>query len=184
MGDFAEDPFPEEEQQTLQQYSKALNVYNDDETEFGRIFVNPVGDELEVNYKGGLGAVHFPGAVKYTKDFVKYDLADRLYCIDLAVQDEKKRAEGAEGDNSTAISNEKKRAEDAEAKNAADILAENVRAGAAELQLTTDLATETAARIGAVQTLTANITSEANTRSLADNLHTSSIQENKDAISA
>ena len=73
MGDVAEDPF-QEEQQTLQQYSKALNVYNDAETYFGTLAVN-ADDEFEVRYKGGDGAVYFTGAIKYMEDSVKYDLA-------------------------------------------------------------------------------------------------------------
>ena len=77
MGDVAEDPF-QEEQKTLQQYSKALNVYNDAETDFGTLAVN-ASDEFEVSYRFGLGAVHFPGAIKYTKDTVKYDFIRQLH---------------------------------------------------------------------------------------------------------
>jgi hypothetical protein len=187
----AEDPFPpeegvpaEDEVKTLDQYSKALNVYSQNDTSaFGRLAIN-FDDELEVSYKFGLGAVKFPGPLKFVHGGAPYELGQEWYNLVLADQDEKQRAEAAETLLQTNITAEQTRATAAEGVNAAAVVTEKTRAEAAEGTLAAGLAAEVANRISAVTTINANISSEAAARSAADGIHTSGIATNVSAIAA
>ena len=173
MGDQAEEPFPpeegfpaEDEVKTLDQYSKALNVYSqNDVSAFGRLAIN-FDDELEVSYRFGIGAVKFPGPLKFVHGGAPYNLGEEWYKLVVADQDEQTRATAAEGVNAAAVVTEKTRAE------------------AAEGTLAAGLAAEVANRISAVTTINANISSEAAARSAADGIHTSGIATNVSAIAA
>jgi hypothetical protein len=164
--------------------SKALNVYNADESKSARIEIatGSAGEELVIAHDDGLLPVYIPGPLIVLDGAVKVNVAQKLASHSTSLATDKAAATTARSAISTALTAEASRAAAAEFGLTTNLDLEIARAKLSEGFNTSAIAAETAARVTAVQSVSTGLASELNARAAADTIHTESIGSNASAI--
>ena len=153
---------------TINTKSKALNVFADNEVDYGRISVGKtLASDLDFKFKEGDGFVTVTRLAHYHLGS-RYVLGDQLSGMVTATAAEATRAQAAESKIASDLSAEAKRASDAEAKVSSDLTAEVARAGVAEGLIMTAVAEEAIARQNATTAATTALALERAARESAD----------------